>query len=108
MIFWLASNSEPINALPGITRKVISAGERAMAVRFELAKGSAIPAHSHPHEQIGFVAAGKLRFTVGEETMLLEGGDGYAIPSNVTHAVEVIEDSVAIDVFSPVREEYLP
>ncbi len=78
-----------------------------MAVRVEMAQGSTVPLHSHPHEQIGFVASGKLRFTVAGETRILEPGDGYAIPATALHAVEAHEDSVAIDIFTPVREEYL-
>lgn len=78
-----------------------------MAVRIELAKGSEVPLHSHPHEQIGFVLSGRLFFTIGDESKMLEAGDGYVIPSRLLHSVQAPEDSVAIDIFSPVREEYL-
>ncbi len=106
-LFWRAGDRKPVDVLPGVRRTLVSVGERAMAVRFDLAKGSAIPAHSHPHEQIGFVMAGQLRFTVEGETTLVKTGDGYFIPANAVHSAEVPEDTVAIDVFSPVREDYL-
>ena len=105
--FWRAAAQKSVEALPGIQRRLLSVGERSMAVRFELGKGSAIPAHSHPHDQIGFVASGKLEFTVGGETTVLQAGDGYSIPPNVPHSVGVLEDSVAVDIFSPLREDYL-
>ncbi|MGE5620206.1 MAG: cupin domain-containing protein [Sphingomonadaceae bacterium] len=105
--FWHAEDRRTVDALPGIRRTLVTAGERVMAVRFELAKGSVLPAHSHPHEQIGFVASGQLRFDIAGEAMLLKAGDGYAVPPNAVHSVEVIEDAVAIDVFTPVRAEYL-
>ncbi len=108
MSHWRAGEQRPVDMAPGVQRRLVSVGERAMAVRFEMARGSSIPLHSHPHEQIGFVVAGSLRFTIGSETQLLKAGDGYAIPSNVLHGVEVPEDAVAIDIFSPIREEYLP
>ncbi len=79
-----------------------------MAIRVELAKGSSLPSHSHPHEQIGFVISGRPRFNVAGETMLLNGGDGYSIPGGVLHSVDMVaEDSVVVDIFSPLREEYL-
>ncbi len=107
MGFTKADQHAAIQMLPGVTRRLISAGGRSMAVRVVLAKGSIVPLHSHPHEQIGFVAQGRMRITVAGETALLDAGDGYSIPSNVTHSVEVPEDTVAVDIFSPVREEYL-
>lgn len=106
-MFVRSDRNRPVQMFPGVTRTLVCHGERAMAVRIELARGSRVPPHSHPHEQIGFVASGKLQFTVAGETRLLAAGDGYAIPSNVLHSVEAPEDSIAIDVFSPVREEYL-
>ncbi len=106
--FWRADDRNSVDMLPGIRRRLISAGERAMAVRVELTRGSKLQSHTHPHEQIGFVVSGRIRFNVAGETMLLEGGDGYSIPGGVVHSVEeVAEDSVVVDVFSPVREEYL-
>lgn len=107
-MFWRAADGKSVDMLPGIRRRLISAGERTMAVHFELAKGSVLPTHTHPHEQIGFVISGQLRFNIAGETMLLRAGDGYSIPSGVVHSVEeVAEDSVVVDIFSPVREEYL-
>ena len=106
--FTRAEDKDSVEMLPGIRRRLVAVGSRVMAIRVELDRGSVLPAHSHPHEQIGFVVSGRLRFNVAGETSLLQGGDGYSIPGGANHSVEeVIEDSVVVDVFSPVREEYL-
>lgn len=106
MVFLPQEANPPVQMLPGVTRRLVSAGERMMAVRFDLFQGSDLPSHSHPHEQIGFVVSGSLRLTVGDETRLLKEGDGYSIPSGVVHSAQAVEDTVAIDVFSPPREDY--
>lgn len=90
----------------GITRQMLSVGDRAMVVEITLAKGAEVPPHSHPHEQVGYVARGKLRFKIGDEEHVLAAGAGYFAPSDVVHSCFAEEDTVAIDVFSPVREEY--
>ncbi len=60
------------------------------------------------HEQTGYMISGRLLFTIGDERCEAEPGDSWNIPSNVEHDVEVLEDTVVIEVFSPAREDYLP
>ena len=83
-------------------------GEKTLMGQFSIAKGSEIPPHSHPHEQTGFMVSGKLRFKVEDEMMEVESGDSWCIPGGVEHSADALEDSVIIEVFSPVREDYLP
>ena len=92
--------------VPGIRRKTIVHGEKTLLAKFKLEKGYTLPAHSHPHEQTGFMAAGKLRFTINGEDFTAESGDCWIIPGNVEHSAEVLEDSFLVEVFSPVREDY--
>ena len=75
---------------------------------FRLQKGAILPRHSHPHEQTGYLVTGKMELTIGAETSLLEPGDSWCIPGDMEHNATVLEDSVAIEVFSPVRADYLP
>jgi quercetin dioxygenase-like cupin family protein len=82
-------------------------GERTSLSEFSLGKGSVIPKHSHPHEQTGYVISGKMLFTIGDERFEAEAGDSWNIPGNVVHDVEVLEDTVVLEVFSPPREDYL-
>lgn len=91
---------------PGVTRKVLSDGERMMLVEVLLEAGSTVPEHTHPHEQTGYLSSGRLRFRIGGETKELRQGDSWMIPGGVPHEVHALETSVAIDIFSPPREEF--
>jgi len=91
---------------PGVSRKILSDGERMMLVEVLLEAGSTVPEHTHPHEQTGYLASGRVRFRIGDETVELGQGDSWMIPGGVPHEVTTIADSVAIDVFSPPREDF--
>ena len=94
--------------LEGIKYKTLTFGERTSLSEFSLEEGSVIPKHKHPHEQTGYLISGRVIFTIGDGQFEVEPGDSWNIPSNVEHDVEVLEDTVVIEVFSPAREEYLP
>lgn len=95
-------------AIPGISQKTLVYGERSLMTEFLLKKGSELPKHSHPHEQTGFLVTGRIRLSIGTQEYDVMPGDSWCIPSSVEHGAEILEDSVAIEVFSPVREDYLP
>jgi quercetin dioxygenase-like cupin family protein len=101
------NEAKPVETLPGVVRRTLSRGERTLLCEFTLAKDAVVPDHAHEHEQIGYVVRGRLRFRIDDEEREVAAGDGYMIPGNVSHAVTALEESVAIDIFSPVREEYL-
>lgn len=94
--------------IDGVEMKTLAHGEKTLLAKFRLKKGAQIPVHGHLHEQTGFMVSGKMRFQIGEEQFECEPGDTWCIPGEVPHRVEVVEDSVAVEVFSPVREDYLP
>ena len=75
---------------------------------FLLNRGSILPVHAHPYEQTGYLVKGRLRLRIGEQELEVGPGDAWCIPLNVEHGAQVLEDSVAVEVFSPVREDYLP
>ena len=100
------SSATPVEMLPGVVRRTLTEGERMMLIEVTLAQGAVVPPHTHPHEQIGYLASGRLLFTVGDERRELSAGDSWLVPSNVSHQVTALEPSVAIDIFSPPREEY--
>lgn len=84
------------------------AGRSVMLCYFELAPGSEIPTHSHPHEQAGMVIEGQLELWIGDERKILQPGDMYTCPGGVPHGGRVVDGPViALDVFHPIREEYL-
>ncbi|UCC38617.1 MAG: cupin domain-containing protein [Candidatus Aminicenantes bacterium] len=107
-MFTKSDERESKSHLFGIKYKTLAFGERTSLSEFSLAKGSIIPTHKHPHEQTGYVISGRMIFTIGGERFEAKPGDGWNIPSNMEHDVEVLEDTVVIEVFSPAREEYLP
>jgi quercetin dioxygenase-like cupin family protein len=94
--------------LPGITYKTLVYGEKSLLAEFHLEQGSVIPFHSHPHEQSGYMLSGRLRMTIGDTVHEAGPGHSWCIPGGVEHRVDVVESAVVIEVFSPVREDYLP
>jgi quercetin dioxygenase-like cupin family protein len=88
------------------TRQAIHAANLTVA-RFHLLQGAVVPEHRHPSEQITFLQQGKLRITLGGEVCVLEAGEMLEIPPNVPHSVEVLDESVAVDVFAPLREDWI-
>jgi len=102
------SNEGYLTPLEGIQRKTLVFGESTLMSEFKLKKGSIIPPHSHPEEQIGYLVSGQVRFSVGSEQIVCNPGDSWCFGGDEEHAVEVIQDSLVVEVFSPVREEFLP
>jgi quercetin dioxygenase-like cupin family protein len=95
-------------AVPGIELKTLVYGRETLMAGFHLAAGSLLPRHSHPHEQTGYLVSGRMRLTIGSEVFEVQPGDSWCIPGAVEHQAVILADSVAIEVFSPVREDYLP
>lgn len=106
-MFKKAAKEGFIPAVPGITRKTLVYGEKTLLSEFHLEKGSLLPSHAHPNEQTGYLVSGHMRLIVNGEPFEVEPGDSWCIPSGVEHRAEIIEDSVAVEVFSPVRADYL-
>jgi quercetin dioxygenase-like cupin family protein len=92
----------------GIDQKTLVFGDRTLMAEFRLKKGAVVTRHSHPYEQTGYLVSGRMIFISGEERFEALPGDSWCILTNVEHSAEVLEDSVAVEVFSPVREDYLP
>ena len=100
-------SEEPVEQLnPAIGRQMIHTETMTLA-RITLRKGALVPRHEHPNEQIATVLEGRLRFVVGDEERVVVAGESVPLPANVPHEVEALEDSVVLDVFSPVREDWL-
>jgi quercetin dioxygenase-like cupin family protein len=104
--FQPSSDWPEVEALAGVHRRVLSCGGGVMVVQFRIDDGAEVPVHEHPHEQVGHVVSGRLRFRIGDEERELGPGDGYAIPGGVPHGCIAVGDSIAVDSFSPVRDDY--
>ena len=91
-----------------IQMKTLVYGEKTLMVEFHLAKGADLPAHQHPHEQTGYLVSGRIDLTIDSIVHEVRPGDSWCIPGEAAHAAVAYEDSVALEVFAPVREDYLP
>jgi len=94
--------------LEGVDLKALVWGERTLLTEVRLARGAVVPMHSHPHEQTGSLISGRLEFDVPGEVTVAAPGDSWNLAANVEHAARALEDTVVVEVFSPVREDYLP
>ena len=93
--------------LDGISIKTINYGEKSLMVEFILKKDASLPEHKHINEQTGYLVKGSIRLFIDGKSKVLHPGDSWTIISNVNHKAEILEDSVAIEVFSPRREDYI-
>lgn len=107
-MFCKTDESGYAQVLPGIRLKTLVHGEKTLFTEFRLEAGSVLPPHAHPHEQTGYLVEGRIRLTIGQETFEACPGDSWCIPGGIEHGAQIMERSVAIEVFSPVREDYLP
>jgi len=96
--------------LEGTRRRVLVHSENVMLVYYEIEPGAVFPAHSHPHEQMGFIFRGSGEFRAGGESRVLCAGSSYFIEPDETHEFEVLGDEtcILIDIFHPPRRDYLP
>jgi quercetin dioxygenase-like cupin family protein len=89
-----------------ISRKIVS-GERQMLAQIYLKRGALVPMHSHESEQMTYILQGSLRFLVDGEEVVVREGEVLHIPSRLPHQAEALEDTLELDVFSPVRAEWM-
>ena len=82
-------------------------GDRVTVARFELTRGGVVPRHAHENEQVSCVLSGTLKFTFDGDEVLVGAGEVMQIPGGVAHEVTVVEDTVVLDVFSPVRQDWI-
>lgn len=101
---WERSNREDLGPL--IVRRVVHS-ERMTTALFDLRKGAVVPRHSHDHEQMSHVLAGKALYCFDDGEITAGPGEVVEINSNEPHRVEALEDSSIMDVFQPVRTDWL-
>lgn len=100
--------STPIEVTKGIVRKTLAYGSKTLLVEFQIKEGAEFPQHSHNYEQTGYLVKGRLTFWIGNDVFEVGPGDSWCIPAKEPHRAVCHADAVAVDVFSPVREDYLP
>jgi quercetin dioxygenase-like cupin family protein len=97
-----------VKVVEGIERKTLVYGKSTLLTEFRLGKGKTLPFHKHPYEQTGYLVSGHLVLIIDGQKHDMTPGCSWSILGGVEHGAEILEDSVAAEVFSPVREDYLP
>lgn len=92
---------------PGVTRKILSYDKNVMMCEISFEKGAMGKFHAHPHEQITYIAEGSFLFTIAGEQKTVNKGDSVYMPSNAEHGVTCLEAGKLVDVFTPMREDFL-
>jgi quercetin dioxygenase-like cupin family protein len=91
----------------GVDFWVGAVGERMMVTLMTFKKGESVETHTHPHEQAGYCIQGRFELTIEGVPSVIEVDDSYLIPGGIAHSYRILEDSLAVEMFSPPREEYL-
>ena len=92
----------------GVDFVVLSIGHDTMVTKMLYKPTDHVPTHKHPNEQSGYIISGKYKLKFEGSEYLLSEGDAYSIPADVEHTFEIIEAGQVVDVFSPIRQDYLP
>jgi quercetin dioxygenase-like cupin family protein len=104
--FVTPSEAYQVEMRPGVHRRTMGVTDEVMLCEFFLERGSVVAAHSHLNDQVGYLVRGKIEMTIGDDVVVLVPGDSYAIPGGIVHSALALTDSIAIDVFSPPRDDY--
>lgn len=91
----------------GMKRKIMGYDDKIMMVLVHFDKGGIGKRHKHHHSQTTYVVSGKFEVTVGDDKKILSEGDGFYIPPNIEHGAVCLDDGKLVDVFSPVREDFM-
>ena len=92
---------------PGVPRKVLTYSEELMMCEITFEKGAKGNFHQHEHLQITYIAEGSFEFTIGNETRIVNKGDSVYMPSNVRHGVTCLGAGRLVDVFNPMRKDFI-
>ncbi|HEX8462239.1 MAG TPA: cupin domain-containing protein [Segetibacter sp.] len=106
-IFQVESEIPWENAAAGIQRQVFGNDDKIMLVKVKFEKGAVGDLHKHHHSQVTYVESGVFEMTIGNDKKIIKNGDGYYVPPHVIHGCVCLEPGLLIDVFSPMREDFL-
>ena len=99
--------SMPLEAMSDVISRKIVSGEKAMVAQVFLKKDAVVPEHFHESEQITYILEGALKFELEGKEVVVRKGEVLHIPSNVPHRAVALEDTLDLDIFSPIRQDWL-
>ena len=91
----------------GVERSILAYNDPLMAVEVSFETGSEGAPHTHPHTQLSYVLSGSFRYSVEEESVILNPGDSVVVPAGLTHGTVCLDKGVLLDVFTPKREDFI-
>ncbi|MBR6093893.1 MAG: cupin domain-containing protein [Lachnospiraceae bacterium] len=106
-IWGYGENTDGIPGGEGIIRQIKSYTDELMVVENHFQKGAVGALHSHPHTQITYVVSGVFEFTVGDETKVVKAGDTMLKKDGIRHGCVCLEEGILLDIFSPMREDFV-
>jgi quercetin dioxygenase-like cupin family protein len=107
LVVFSHSDSKSSNPEPGLTRRVLAYNDKLFVVEHRMEKGWTGTMHSHPHEQAVYIVRGHIRLNSQGKTYDLRTGDTFVVRGGVEHGASAPEDSVVVDIFTPIREDYI-
>ena len=107
-MFKKSSSGKYTELIEGVHLKTMVYGDQTLLTEVRMDNGAVIPPHKHPHEQTGYLVSGHMDFLVNGEHHIAKPGDSWNIAGDLEHGATALEESVVVEVFSPVREDYLP
>jgi quercetin dioxygenase-like cupin family protein len=106
-VFIKNANLEWETVAKGVRRKIVTYDDKLMFVKVEFSKDGVGALHHHYHSQITHIESGVFEVEIGGKRSILKAGDAYYIPPDVVHGCVCLEAGVLIDMFSPMREDFI-
>ena len=104
---YISWESVPLEIMSDMISRKIVTGDKAMVAQVFLKKDAVVPEHHHESEQITYILEGALKFEIEGKEIVVRKGEVLSIPSNVPHRAVALEDTVDLDIFSPIRTDWL-
>ena len=104
---YVSWESVPLEIMSDMISRKIVTGDKAMVAQVFLKKDAVVPEHHHESEQITYILEGALKFEIEGKEIIVRKGEVLSIPSNVSHRAVALEDTVDLDIFSPIRTDWL-
>jgi quercetin dioxygenase-like cupin family protein len=92
----------------GVSRQIYGYDDKIMMVKVKFEKDAIGPLHEHPHTQVTYVESGMFEVAIGDKKKIIKKGDGFYVPPHAIHGVVCIEAGLLVDVFAPLRADFLP
>lgn len=97
----------PQAAAPGVVRRVLAYSDGLMCVENSFEEGAVGSLHSHPHTQITYIVGGEFAFTIDGETRVVKAGDTLLKEHGVEHGCTCLKKGILLDIFTPMREDFV-